>query len=923
MLTALKLYDATNQGLDIILDLVPQASVAVENPKKNAFKYRLDERTPSAYLKPPTDRYPNWGLVDYGISDKPFSPIDLYMREKGLSRHQFTLALHELAEHYGVEDDKIRKEYRPEWNERPKRDDEEEGQRVFESRDTFTDEEIRLWGPNVTEKDLRTYGWLPTLYVGTVRNGRVKECHSTETFPIFVQECHYSDAEGHLYTFHKVYKPREYNKRFRFEYIGHVPQDYIYGLEALRCAWRKNGEKKLKSVFLVSGGSDGANCLSMGGQAVWLNSETADLTQNQHDLLLQYAERIYHIGDVDATGKDCSRRLALQYLDIFSITLPEKLMNQFRDNRGNRRKDLKDYVQLFPRREDFWLLVRQARQAQFWTEEEKTDKEGNTTVTYRLSPTVLCHFLELNGYYTILDDQHSNPQYIQVQGVKVKRVLPKNVRNFLNTWCERNGLPEAVQNLVLRSKDLPNEKVSNLHELNLDFSTGKATTQLVFLRNCWIEVTADGITRHQYKEQTPFETYVWQKSVIDHDYVEHKPMFEVEEREDGTFGARLTEDACSDALNYLRNTSRLHWRQVDEQGVPLTPEQQREEEQCLAAKIACIGYYLHHYRDPSFAVSAMLQDSFLAEDEKEANGRSGKSVLLDFLMKLNNYFFIEARNPDIVKDKFLFDGVTIGTDLIVVDECSRLLQFAFFFGKITGPFRYEEKGGHPITIPADKAPKMIFASNYVIKNIDSSTEARLWPQVFSDYYHKMVLGKNDYREDRGVRDSFGYKLFDADYPEQKWQADIAFAIQCLQFYLSLPESKRKIMPPMGTIQRRTQRANIGPDIEKWATDYYQSGSEHLDVTEDYDRVLADYRKETEDRSTSPKVFTRKLKEFCNYAEHIDCYNPAKFTENKKDGGRIRVRDKNWNRVCKIHVRSVQWVKNHPDTPQAIQQELPF
>lgn len=923
MLTAQNLYDVTNYGLDIILDLVPQASVAVENPKKNAFKYRLDERTPSAYLLPPSDNSPYWRLIDYGIKNKPFSPIDLYMRERNLGKYQFTLALHELAEHYGVEDDKICQGNRPVWTERLKRDDEVENQGVFETRDTFTDAEIRLWGPTVTEKELRTYGWLPAVYEGTVREGRVKECHSTETYPIFVQECRYSDAEGHLHTFHKVYKPREYNKRFRFKYIGQVPQDYIFGLEALQCAWRKNGEKKLKSVFLVSGGSDGANCLSMGGQAVWLNSETADLTQEQHDLLLQYAERIYHIGDVDATGKECSRRLALQYLNIYSITLPEKLMNQFRDNRGNKRKDLKDYVQLFPRREDFWSLVRQAHKAQFWVEEEKTDKDGNTTVTYHLSPTSLCHFLELNGYYTILDDQHVNPQYIQVDGVKVRRVLPKNIKNFLNTWCEEKGLPEAVQNMVRRSKDLPNEKVSNLHELDLDFTTGTAKMQLVFLRNCWLEVTANGITKHQYKEPTPHGTYVWHKSVIDHDYAEHKPMFEVEEREDGTFGASLTEYACSDALTYLRNTSRLHWRQVDEQGMPLTPEQQREEEQCLAAKIATIGYYMHNYRDPSFALAAILQDSFLAEDEKEANGRSGKSVFLDFLMKLNNPFFIEARDPDIVKNKFLFDGVTSGTTIIVVDECSRLLQFAFFFGKITGPFRYEEKGGHPITIPANKAPKMVFATNYVIKNIDSSTEARLWPQVFSDYYHKMVPGKNDYREDRGVRDTFGYKLFDTDYPEEKWQADIAFAMQCLQFYLSLPESKRKIMPPMGTIQRRTLRAIIEKTFEQWAEDYYQPDSEHLDVNEDYDTVLADYRRESEDRTTSPKVFTHKLKKFCAYAEHIDCYNPAEFAEDKQDGGRIRIRDANGKKVKKIHVRSVQWVQDHTKTPQPVQGELPF
>jgi len=359
-------------------------------------------------------------------------------------------------------------------------------------------------------------------------------------------------------------------------------------------------------------------------------------------------------------------------------------------------------------------------------------------------------------------------------------------------------------------------------------------------------------------------------------------------------------------LTYLHHASRLYWRQVDEDGIPLTPEQQHEEEQCLAAKLSCIGYYLHRYRNDSLTLAAILQDAFLAEDEKECNGRSGKSFFFKYLMALVHYFFIDARNPEIVKDKFLFDGVTEATDLVIVDECARKLSYSYFFGKITGPFRGEEKGGHPFEIPSDKAPKMAFGTNYVIKKLDSSTEARLWPQVFGDYYHAMAQN-NNYRENRSIHDDFGYNLLGNDYPEDKWQADLAFAMQCLQFYLSLPVAERKIMPPMGNIQLRTQRAIIGKNFEDWAADYYQEGSEHLDVTENYDDVLADYCRETGDRNMSPRIFSHMLKTYCGYAEHIDCYNPGEFTESKKDGDRIRQRTEGnaTKKTAKIHIRSVR------------------
>jgi hypothetical protein len=46
------IYAATNDGQQIILDLVPGARVAVDNPKRK-FRYRAEERTPSACLLPP------------------------------------------------------------------------------------------------------------------------------------------------------------------------------------------------------------------------------------------------------------------------------------------------------------------------------------------------------------------------------------------------------------------------------------------------------------------------------------------------------------------------------------------------------------------------------------------------------------------------------------------------------------------------------------------------------------------------------------------------------------------------------------------------------------------------------------------------------------------------------------------------------
>ena len=53
-----RIYDASNQGLEIITSVCPEAAATVGN--KNKFKLRTGEKTPSACLKAPSA-----GTVDY------------------------------------------------------------------------------------------------------------------------------------------------------------------------------------------------------------------------------------------------------------------------------------------------------------------------------------------------------------------------------------------------------------------------------------------------------------------------------------------------------------------------------------------------------------------------------------------------------------------------------------------------------------------------------------------------------------------------------------------------------------------------------------------------------------------------------------------------------------------------------------------
>lgn len=179
-----RVYDATRRGLDIIQSVCPQAADAIDNTKR-AFKFRLDERTASAYLYPPDQRCDYWRIVDYGLGEgeRFFSPIDLFMMERGYSQSDFSRALHELMEEYGVAEELTSKVNKPEIERRPATPDEIGQQPRVTFRDGFTAEELAVWGPCVKAEHLEALGWKAVTAVARTRENETVITKARRRFP--------------------------------------------------------------------------------------------------------------------------------------------------------------------------------------------------------------------------------------------------------------------------------------------------------------------------------------------------------------------------------------------------------------------------------------------------------------------------------------------------------------------------------------------------------------------------------------------------------------------------------------------------------------------------------------------------------------------------------------------------------------------
>ena len=915
-----KIYDVTDNGLEILKDICPAIEQAVAD-NKSVFRLRQNDDTPSAHLYPPKDSTDCWHVKDYGMVEGGghFTPIDLFMWDRGYGHDKFRIALEELAERYGVQECLKSSVNKPDIEQRTALPEEiGQGPRVM-LLEGFSGIDITVWGSRVKVEHLERLGWSAVASVSTTRDGKTTIRKSTATYPIFALRCDYLDGQGRQQTFLKVYEPLNYDKKRRFLIAGDKPKtgNYIYGMSALRRAFSERGEEKFDTIVLVSGCSDAVNAMSMGFQPVWLDSETKGLAEQDYQLLLKYARRVVNIPDIDETGIKAGIRLALSIPTIYTAWMSEEDMFGLHDNRGRRRKDLKDYLHLHRDNKAMQLLVDRAKSAKFWslTENKKGQKE------YVVSRSSLDYFLELNGFFTIRDDSHKEPTYIRVDGIKVSHVLAKDIVDFIKRWAEQQGLPKALQDKLLRSRDLPTNHVSTLRMLSgLDFTKGTATSQFFHFQNRWVEVTAKDIIVHQYSEAAGH--YVWDESIIQHDYRKMPQMFTVDKDEDGRYVVTLTEELPrSLMLRFVTNTSRLHWRKKDEGGLELSDEEILEEHRCLASKLANIGYLLCSHKAESSAWATFCQDSTMGESEDECNGRSGKSFYLKAIGTLLNTFPIEARTANVVDNRFLYDGVTEDTDLIIVDECHKNLNYDAFFAKITGDFRAEEKGNHPFLIPFAKSPKFAFGTNYVLKRHDPSTEGRVWPMVFSDYYH-VKTPLNDYHETRTIRSDFGLDLMGTEYTDDQWQADIAFMLQCVQFYLSLPVADRRIMPPMSRIERREQMAIVGKDFKQWADDYLSEDSGNLDQEIKTEDMLSSFNNETR-YNWPPKRLTQHLKAYCSLTDHILCLNPASITGKQKDGERWHKRDENGRVRTYYYVQSLKSAETQASTVKPEEQELAF
>lgn len=960
-----ELLNATNGGLDIILDLYPGARTCVDFPNRK-FKVRADEKTASGSLKKLEDG--NWVVTDFGGDGVSRNGILSYQHETGKT---YVQALRDLAVRYNVlSDDQKRDIFKPDYEERPASDEDNEKEWKFNIKDSWSDAEITTlfsqntlkyvgWFTEEKKQDaytklaavLRRYRFYSLSSYSLVKDRKVLTFKSNENYPIFL-----IDEEK----FKKIYQPKHWDKGKRFMYQGEHQKGYVHGLIQAKKEQQRlvenaidneddDSNPKLDELVICSGGSDAVNMAALGYWVCWMNSETAKLHRSQFSDMEKIAKDVYQLGDIDSTGLRAAHALAMEYLPLRTIELPADL-SRYKDRRGNPAKDLRDYLNYH----DYYQLrdlVKQALPYQFWTKVPQFEGKGEGKKVvgwqYKFRSVRALNFLSKNGFSRYRAPGQKTPYiYIKVDGNMVKQVEPSDIKDFVVKFLEGRRADEAdeeLRDMILNTTKLNETALSNLPYVEIDFNDTDVDHQYLFFKNQTWKITGNGI---EDSKPGVVAKHIWEEEIIPHRIEKQDPFFTIAKNEDtGEHDIDIQNDKCL-FLRYLIQTSRVHWRKdleyamegkdmdyqkayefehkYDIAGPHLSPEEIKEQKQHLINKIFAIGYLLHRYKDRSKTWFVFAMDNLYDEDSGSFGG-SGKSLAFNLAIPkvLRKFFYLGGRNPKLTDNQFLYDGLTEHHRYIMIDDADEYLNFKFFFEAITGSLKVNPKNSQPFMIDFKKLGKFALTSNFRPKGLDPSTERRLLYAAFSDYYHNHGE-TDDYLETRRVSDDFGKNLFD-DFNEDEWILFYNTMAQCLRFYLSTTE---KINPPMDSVRKTNLMSAIGADFSSWADVYFSN--DNLDTFVIKEMAFEDFR--TRKKSVwKMQKFTRAMRDWCKLMGYT--YNPKDFLNSQ---GRIirraddmrREKDGTWiktgNKIATemMYIQSLPELKD-PDLQAELADNLPF
>lgn len=338
-------------------------------------------------------------------------------------------------------------------------------------------------------------------------------------------------------------------------------------------------------------------------------------------------------------------------------------------------------------------------------------------------------FLEINDFFKHKPNEQSSFNIIQKKDIFLEIKDEVEVKDFVLDYVLNNNLGEQVYNLLTgKLTTFKRDFLSQISTLKIDTLKDTKDTCYLFYENGVVEIKKDSKKLKPYKY---FGLSIWKDQVIKRNYIE----------------------SDHHQSKYREFIWKISGENVDRYNTFQT----------------VIGYLVHSYKSKSDNKAIVLNDEMISD---EPNGRSGKGLFWNSIKQLKKVQSIDGKNFSF-NDSFPYQSIKTDCQVLVFDDVKPNFAFINLFSVITEGIEITYKGKDTIKLPVEDSPKILITTNYVLKGVGGSHDARKFEVELSSFFNANYTPK----------DYFKHMFFD-DWDLDEFARFDCYMIECVKKYLN-------------------------------------------------------------------------------------------------------------------------------------------
>ena len=597
--------------------------------------------------------------------------------------------------------------------------------------------------------------------------------------------------------------------------------------------------------------------------------------------------------------------------------------------------------------------------------------------TCKVSPTKVWLFMTSLGYYRMIDPESTDlvGQFIHLDRCFVEYIDSKSIIQAVKTkllefieqsWRyndEEQRMMSDAANLI--DKNFSEKSAGGLQSMVIDFNESfNERMEYFFFRNVALKITPEAITPVSYDYinffipalakkpydftmrvfHEPFtisesQEYLNRKATIDQKAEmrneDGSPVFSNEEITQmrvelsewaQTFRWKVDwhgkqEKELWPVLRVIRGCSNTLWR-LEQDAIRNKKELDATAVATInshfANMISCIGRICYRsWKSMQSVCPYLLEDQ--VEDEKEASGGSGKSLLVNtFVASAINVLRVD------MKDFTTINNAQFSlSDLLIYPGKYRLIHWEdkpasfpmkYFYNKVTAGAKIERKFGDPVTLKLEDSPLNVITSNSQLSDDDSSTIGRFPLVSLSDRFCRA-----NHMQHQLARSPQEVMKNLATDPEQLNEYDRNQAIYIcalsVQFIMKYHEF---VIAPQKNVQRRLMVRELTENTVKYFEWFFARQEVYaapICTDEMFNEFMRDWADASEGKSKeySRATFKKKIRKYCKNMNIIVNPEHLLVSEDNKRHGCFKLRA--W--VTKEYFVGKEWENDDTVEPKYI------